>query len=105
VSFDKRAVKLRVDTSLDLERFFEAWDQRNDYSARGAEEFAEAGAAVLQYRRGKITFEELLGELADSIIAAAHIAYTTHEEYPIGYGFDRLNDMIVEKLEKGMTQV
>ena len=94
------AVELIVDLSKDAQNFFWEWDKRNDYASRGSEELIEAALATLHYPRQKIEYEDLVEELADAIIAAVHIAWTTNHIS----GVEVLNRTIKEKLVKGMRQ-
>ena len=99
-------MKLEVMTDPQLVQFFVAWDKHNHWVSRSIEEFLEASTAVMQYGRDdKVTYNELIEEMADVVISAVHVAFTTHDEYPIAYGIDRLNEAIVKKLQKGLTQI
>lgn len=92
-------IQLWVGMTEDTQEFFFEWDKKNDYSSRGSEELLEAALAALHYPRDKITYPQLVEEMADAIISATHVCWS------VGMNIDDLNEAIQRKLQKGQTQI
>lgn len=90
--------KITISVPSGVRNWFEAWNRHTDFALSASEEWGEAITAVSHFKRGRISADELVDELADSIIAAAHVAH-------IAGALDGLNERIAQKIIKGMRKV